>query len=148
MAVSSSFECYFDIDHFPRQAKRESSKRTNKKTSLRQKEITSRNMLQKEKQSRDKLARNYQEIERNEKQDGTFRTYYNRIYYCATCKREITEPCKCNYVSWCGKECDWQSCYQTTLLGVQDIIFSWDILCDYHALKQNEYFETFEKAKN
>ena len=140
--------CDYKDYRFPRLSKRESSKHTNQKNNKRQKEITNRNMLQKEKQSRDKLARNYRELEHNEKQDGSSRIYHSRIYHCETCKREITEPCKCNYLYWCGKECDWQSCYQTTLLGVQDFIFSWDILCDYHALKQSEYFATFEKAKN
>ena len=147
MAGLDTFDYDFDYDledyQFSQLAKRSSTKYTKLKTPT-----TNRNMLQKEKQNRDKLARNYREIERNEKQTGSSRIYHSRIYHCATCKREITEPCKCNYLYWCGKECDWQSCYQTTLLGVQDFIFSWDILCDYHALKQSEYFATFEKAKN
>ena len=129
--VYDEFEDY----HFSRLAKRSSTKYTKLKTPT-----TNSNMLQKENQSRDKLARYYQNIERNEKQDGSPRTYH-----CKTCKREVTAPCKCNYIDWCGKDCEWDNCYLTTILGVQDIIFSWDTLCGYHTLK---YYEYLEKAKN
>ena len=126
----------FDYDledyQFSRLAKRSSTKYTKLKTPT-----TNRNMLQKEKQSRDKLARNYREIERNEKQDGSPRTYQ-----CKTCKQECIAPCKCNYIDWCGKECEWYNCYLTTIPGVQDI--SWDTLCRYHMLEHWAYLDNYE----
>ena len=136
--------CDYEDCRFPRLSKRESSKHTNQKNNKRQKEITNRNMLQKEKQSRDKLSRNYRKIERNEKQDGSPRTYQ-----CNTCKQECIAPCKCNYIDWCGKECEWYNCYLTTIPGVQDI--SWDTLCRYHMLKHWDYldnYEYLEKSEN
>lgn len=138
---------YNEYCYFPRQSKRESSKYSRYKANTCKSAITTRNILQKEKQSCDKLIKNYRTIKRNEKQeyDDSPRIYYSRIYYCANCKRETNELCECNYIYWCGKECEWDNCYQTKLLGVQDIILSLDILCNYHTLK---YYEYFEKEKN
>jgi len=137
MDVSASFYYDFDIHHSPRQAKRASSKNINKKQRRHQQACTSRNIVQKEKQSCDKLERNYRAIERSQKQDGT-----SRIYLCKTCKQETTEPCQCNYIQWCGKECEWDHCYESQRLGIRDLLtMPYDVLCDYHTSKYQKYLE-------
>jgi hypothetical protein len=119
---------------FPRLTKRSSTKYTaNHKHAA-----TRRNILQKEKQISDKLSRNYREKERNQKRDGI----QSRIYHCATCNKKTNAPCRCNYVQWCGKDCEWDYCNESSRLGIRDeLAVSYDFLCDYHSSKYYEYLE-------
>ena len=124
---------------FPRLTKRSSTKYTrNKHIVKNQQTCTIRNMSQKEKQNCDKLSKNYRELERNQKLDGT----PSRIYHCATCNSVSDEPCLCNYVQWCGKDCKWEDCNESNRLGIRDeLAVSYDVLCEYHARKYEEYMD-------
>jgi hypothetical protein len=123
--------CDYEDCRFPRQSKRESAIRKHRKHL---EPNTLRNILQKDKQILDSRSRNYRAKERDEKQDGS-----PRIYYCTACNKEATEPCKCGYIQWCGKECEWEHCNESHRLGIIDFLaVPYDVLCEYHASKFQE----------
>jgi len=142
MEALDTFDYEFEYSEyqFPRQSKRESTKYTNNiKHTTRHKTITNRNILQKEKQILDSRSKHYQEKERNQKQNGT-QLDMPRTYHCATCNKETKEPCRCAYIQWCGKECKWEYCNESSRLGILDeLAVSYDVLCDYHSSKYIEY---------
>lgn len=134
------FETEFEINRFPRQLKNEIVKKSN--TRKHNKSCTERNILQKEKQFNDNLSRKHQNKELIQKTDGT--TY--RKYYCNKCNKEKPEPCRCGYVQWCGKECEWDYCDESRRLGIdEELSMPYDVLCDYHSMKYYEYYEYLEK---
>jgi hypothetical protein len=134
MSDFDTFDYDWEDFQFPRLAKRSSTKYT---TNHKQAE-THRNILQKEKQIFDKRSRNYREKERNQKRDGI----QSRFYHCSTCNKKTTSPCRCNYVQWCGKDCEWDHCIESSRLGILDeLAVPYDVLCDYHTSKYEEYLE-------
>ena len=118
---------------FQRQSKLASAKYHNAKQP--QKANTNRNIKQKEKQRNDKCSSNYREQERNQKQ--TYTDYrISRTFHCTNCDKTQNEPCRCNYIQWCGKDCNWEQCYESTRLGIRDYLaVSYDVLCGYHSSK-------------
>lgn len=141
MEFIETFEYGLDIDKFSRLSKRENAKKHtiyNNSNSN-----TNRNILQKDKQIIAKTLRKYREIESIQKHNGTSRTYY-----CNICNKINSEPCRCDYFQWCGKECDWEYCDETRRLGIiDDLTMPYDVLCNYHSLKYNEYLQNINKLK-
>jgi len=136
-------ESYAEDYHFSRQYKRASNKYTHHKAITRSAAITNRNILQKEKQICDKYSRIYRELERQQKREGVAdEDAAARTYHCTTCYRNTEEPCRCNYIQWCGKECEWDHCIESKRLGFRNqLAVSYDVLCDYHSRKYFEYLE-------
>jgi hypothetical protein len=106
-----------------------------------QKANTVRNIRQKEKQIIDQRTSSYRKQERIQKLNNTD-PRIPRTFNCTNCNKTQTEPCRCRYIQWCGKDCNWEQCYESTRLGICNYLaVSYDVLCDYHSSKYLEYLE-------
>ena len=70
---------------------------------------TQRNKLQKERQYYHRLKRSYLQKEREQKQDIDI-VNKSRHYYCIHCNKNYEEPCRCQWVEWCGIDDDYNKC--------------------------------------
>jgi hypothetical protein len=85
---------------------------------------TARNKVQKYNQSRKTALRKHIEQETMQKVDCDSK---DRQYYCSVCMKTFSQPCRCNWVGWCGNEdSTWDKCY-----------YGCDDLCAWHV---REYY--------